>query len=74
MARWVVIYARKMFIRLATDNTHLLCKGKHNCMADLLFDWFGFGQTSKSVDSFSTTKSKPVKQEVSRKVIIPITK
>ena len=49
MARWVVIYARKMFIRLATDNTHLLCKGKHNCMADLLFDWFGFGQTSKSV-------------------------
>ena len=24
------------------ENTHLLCKGKHHCTADLLFDWFGF--------------------------------
>ena len=61
-------------LKLMTDNTHLLHEGKYHCMADLLFDWFGFGQTSKSFDSFSTTKSKPVKQEVSRKVIIPITK
>ena len=25
-----------------SENTHLLLKGKHHCMADLLFDWFGF--------------------------------
>ena len=25
-------------------------------MADFLFDWFGFGQTSQSADSFKTTK------------------
>ena len=24
------------------DNTHLLRKGKHHCMADLLFNWLGF--------------------------------
>ena len=24
------------------ENTHLLCKGKYHCTADLLFDWFGF--------------------------------
>ena len=30
-------------------NTHLLCKGKYHCTADLLFDWFGFLQTSKCV-------------------------
>ena len=24
------------------ENTHLLRKGKYHCMADLLFDWFGF--------------------------------
>ena len=29
---------------------------KYLCMADLLFDWFGFGQTSKSFDSFNKTK------------------
>ena len=25
---------------LIPENTHLLCKGKYNCTADLLFDWF----------------------------------
>ena len=30
------------------ENTHLLCKGKYRCTADLLFDWFGFDQTCKS--------------------------
>ena len=30
-----------------TENTHLLCKRKYHCTTDLLFDWFGFGQTSK---------------------------
>ena len=24
------------------ENTHLLRKGKYHCMADHLFDWFGF--------------------------------
>ena len=28
-----------------SENTHLLCKGKYHCMADLLFDWLGFDQT-----------------------------
>ena len=31
------------------ENIHLLCKWKYNCTADLLFDWFGLGWTSKSV-------------------------
>ena len=26
-----------------------LRKGKYQCTADLMLDWFGFGQTSKSV-------------------------
>ena len=34
---------------LKAENTHLFRKGKLNSTADLLFDWFGFGQTSKSV-------------------------
>ena len=41
---------------LLLENTRLLCKGKYDCMADLLFDRLGFGQTSKSVDSFNSTK------------------
>ena len=24
-----------------SEKTHLLCKGKYHCMADLLLDWFG---------------------------------
>ena len=28
----------------------LLCKGKYHCTTDLLFDWFGFNETIKSVD------------------------
>ena len=31
------------------ENTHLLREGKYHCTADLIFDWFGFGRTSKSV-------------------------
>ena len=38
------------------ENTHLLRKGKYHCTADLLFDRLGFGQTSKSVYSFNSTK------------------
>ena len=29
-------------VRMQPENTHLLCKGKYHCTADLLFDWFGF--------------------------------
>ena len=29
------------------ENTHH--RGKYHCMADLLFDWFGFDQTSQTV-------------------------
>ena len=36
------------------ENTHLLRKGKYHCTAHLqLFDWFGFGRTSKSVVDYS---------------------
>ena len=31
------------------DHTDLICMGKYHCMADLLIDWFGFDQTSKTV-------------------------
>ena len=54
----VVIYERKLFIRLATENNHLLCKGKYHCMTDLLFEWFGFNQTSKYVVN-STKSNQP---------------
>ena len=51
------------------ENTHIHCKVKHHCMADLLFCWFPFRQTSsKSVDNINPNKAaepKPVKQEVS---------
>ena len=32
---------------VAVENTHNW--GKYHCVADLLFDWFGFDQTSKTV-------------------------
>ena len=38
------------------ENTHLLCKGKYHCTADLLFDQWRFGQTSKSLYSYNLTK------------------
>ena len=38
-------------IHRSIPNTLLLHKGKYLCVPDLLFDWFGFCQTSKSVDS-----------------------
>ena len=37
-----------------TENTHH--RGKDHCMADLLFDWFGFNQTSKAYQN--STKAK----------------
>ena len=38
--------------KIRADNTHFVrgCKGGgYRSMGDLLFDWFGFGQTNKSV-------------------------
>ena len=37
------------------------CKGKNHCSADLLFDWFGFGQTSNS------TKAKQLNPNLSNR-------
>ena len=34
---------------IKADYTHLLCKGKYHWTAYLLFNWFGFDQTNKSV-------------------------
>ena len=39
-----------------TENTHLLHKGKYHCLADLLFVWFGFNQTFKSVSNSIQSK------------------
>ena len=38
--------------------------GKYHCTADLLFDRFGFNQTSKSASNSTATESKQIKQEV----------
>ena len=39
------------------ENTHLLRKGKYHCAAgDLLFDWFGFDQSCKSLSNSTQTK------------------
>ena len=34
------------FVDYSRENSQ---KGKYHCMPDLLFDWFGFDQTSKTV-------------------------
>ena len=49
---WALLHWHILYYANA-ENTHLLCKGKYQCMADLLFDWFGFDQTSKA-DAYST--------------------
>ena len=54
---------------LWSENTHL--GGSLTVhTGDLLFDWFGFNNTTKYVDN-KAAKSEPVKQEVSRTVILP---
>ena len=47
LTRWETIETREMECIEQAEDTSLLCKGKYHCMADLQFDWFGFGQTSK---------------------------
>ena len=39
----------EFLLKDSPENTPLLCKGKYNCMPDLLFNEFGFDQTGKSV-------------------------
>ena len=39
---------------LHLENTHH--RGKYHFMADLLFDWFGFDQTSKTVVHLTEAK------------------
>ena len=51
------------------ENTHLLRKGKYHCMAGLLFDRLGFGQTSKSVYSFNSTKQLNPNQSSRRSAV-----
>ena len=35
-------HAYRVFVKIEPENTHLLCKGKHHCAADLMFYTFGF--------------------------------
>ena len=53
-------------------NTHN--RGKYHCTTDLLFDWFGFYKTTKTV--FNSTKSKQlnpnkINMEVNHTVMFP---
>jgi len=50
-----------------------ILKGKYHCTINLLFDWFGlvcFANKNKIVSCHSAD-TKPVKQEVNGKVILP---
>ena len=53
-----------------------LCKGKYPCIADFLFNLFGFCCFAyvELTDVLVFVKSIPVKQEVSQKGILPFTK
>ena len=63
-----------IFLLLYADNTRLLCKGKYHCTTDLLFDCFEFSCYAKVQLLTCSAKSKPVKQEVIRTMILPLTK
>ena len=50
-------YFLYLFLSINAESTHLLCKGKYHCTANLIFYWVGFNQTStKCDDNFNTTK------------------
>ena len=59
----------RYLMKTKSENTQLLCKGKYHCSADLLLDWFGFGLTSKSVESFNATKQLNPNQSNRRSAI-----
>ena len=62
------------FEKASLENTHLLCKEKY----DIMFDWFEFCYfaTMLLINNRLTcsAKSKPVKRQLSRTVILPLTK
>ena len=63
------------FRRRSSNQRTLAIGGKYHCMADLLFDWFGFDKTSKTFvqsTNIKATESKQNKQEVSHTVILPL--
>ena len=47
---------RPVWTLLQSEHTLFLCKGKHQCIADLRFQWSGLNQTSKFVANLITTK------------------
>ena len=47
--------------------------GNYHCPADLLFDWFGFDQTSKTVVNATVAKQlNPIKINRRSSVILPL--
>ena len=54
---------------LFLENTHLLCKGKYQCMANFLFDWFGFDQTWKSLSNSTQVKQLKPNQSNRRSAV-----
>ena len=45
------------------ENAHH--RGKFHCTADLLFDWFGFDQTSKTVCLFNISNKQLIANKIS---------
>ena len=41
---WLNIVTGLQALNESAENTHLLCKGNYQCMANLLFDWLGFSR------------------------------
>ena len=53
----------------------IFVSGKYHFMAGLMYGWFGFNRTSKSVNNFNlAAESKPVKHEVKHTMILPLEK
>ena len=48
-ADWFKMSARIDVPKLTSENTKFFHRWKNHCMDDLLFDWFGFDQTSNSL-------------------------
>ena len=44
-------FLQKKFYNINYRSVNTYHRGKCHCMADLLFDWFGFNQTSKADDN-----------------------
>ena len=59
----------KFKVFTSPENTHLLCKGKYHCTADLQFDWFGFDQTCTSLSNSTLAKQLDPNQSNRRSAI-----